>query len=321
MYAYAEHWGIDSTKHPDLLWIVLQAKACPTPPPWTRHLDEQDRLYYCNAETDETTWFHPLEEEHRSTYREIVEVLESDRNEWIIQRLEEMREELKRHLMDAHTAINAISQHTGPDGVAYYYDSLKERSFWHNPAPVILHVAHLKMSAFQHLVQWANGRVPDSLAAEWSDFVSVLLSKPMEREDRISEVSEESQPEHQQRIPTTKLAGVVTQMSENIKGRPSVISNGSQVGTPSPRPPSFPNTMNQCSPRSGHPSAVLEPTAPPSPFQIMPCFNSIEEQEMYEAHREHLEAMKEFQQQAAAQWRKLIKLSGQELKDEQCYDV
>ncbi|CAJ1416714.1 unnamed protein product [Effrenium voratum] len=68
---YGRSLGADM-KDPDIAWVVQQAFHAPLPASWTEHVDDENRVYYYNYVTGESTWNHPMD----SVYRELIALIQ-----------------------------------------------------------------------------------------------------------------------------------------------------------------------------------------------------------------------------------------------------
>jgi hypothetical protein len=66
VHEFARYLGIDPTQDAALLWIALEARAAPLPPPWAEHVDDASgRRWFFNPVTQENSWEHPLADVYR----------------------------------------------------------------------------------------------------------------------------------------------------------------------------------------------------------------------------------------------------------------
>eukprot|EP00929_Paragymnodinium_shiwhaense_P007410 TRINITY_DN111313_c0_g1_i1.p1 TRINITY_DN111313_c0_g1~~TRINITY_DN111313_c0_g1_i1.p1 ORF type:complete len:1507 (+),score=590.76 TRINITY_DN111313_c0_g1_i1:138-4658(+) len=69
MLEYVKGLDIDPIKEHDLLWIAEEAFNAPLPPFWTEHQDEQNRIYFHNTATGNSSWSHPMDDIFRDIVR------------------------------------------------------------------------------------------------------------------------------------------------------------------------------------------------------------------------------------------------------------
>uniref|UniRef100_A0A6T8LZ23 WW domain-containing protein n=1 Tax=Hemiselmis andersenii TaxID=464988 RepID=A0A6T8LZ23_HEMAN len=66
----AVYLGIDPRDDADLLWIAEECLAAELPPGWSEHTSSRGDIYFYNADTDESTPKHPLEDQYRVLFEE-----------------------------------------------------------------------------------------------------------------------------------------------------------------------------------------------------------------------------------------------------------
>ena len=67
---HARYLGLDPERHPQLLWIAVEALTAKVPSDWRVAATKSGSAYFYNTTTRETMWEHPLDEKFKSMVRE-----------------------------------------------------------------------------------------------------------------------------------------------------------------------------------------------------------------------------------------------------------
>merc|ERR1719217_700322 len=131
LIAYAKYLGIDPVIDADLMWIADESLSAPLPSEWTEHQDSADRVFYYNVQTHASSWTHPLEQLHRDTYKQIVSfrTKDSPKEEQVIE-LEKFRQACEEAEREAHSELQAWSEHTDEQSQKFFYNREQHRSAW-----------------------------------------------------------------------------------------------------------------------------------------------------------------------------------------------
>jgi centrosomal protein CEP164 len=70
VHDHARYLGLDPARHPQLLWIAVEALTAKVPSDWRVAATKTGAAYFYNTRTRETMWEHPLEEQFKSMVRE-----------------------------------------------------------------------------------------------------------------------------------------------------------------------------------------------------------------------------------------------------------
>jgi len=70
VHDHARYLGLDPERHPQLLWIAVEALTAKVPSDWRVAATKNGSAYFYNTRTRETMWEHPLDEKFRSMVRE-----------------------------------------------------------------------------------------------------------------------------------------------------------------------------------------------------------------------------------------------------------
>eukprot|EP00931_Biecheleriopsis_adriatica_P005534 TRINITY_DN107033_c0_g1_i1.p1 TRINITY_DN107033_c0_g1~~TRINITY_DN107033_c0_g1_i1.p1 ORF type:complete len:1559 (+),score=429.79 TRINITY_DN107033_c0_g1_i1:111-4679(+) len=142
MLEYVTGLGIDPIKEADFLWIAEEAFNAPLPPSWSEHQDDQNRIYFHNASTGDSTWKHPLD----GLFREIVEyqrqVIATEGFWHIEDKIAEEEENIRKDLADWMELF-------AEDGEKFFYNQHTEESRFDDPRMAVYHelYARIKMVA------------------------------------------------------------------------------------------------------------------------------------------------------------------------------
>ena len=68
IHGYAKFLGMDLEHDQELLYIAEEGLKAPVPEPWKTYFNENDEIFYVNAETNERMYDHPLDEEYKQKY-------------------------------------------------------------------------------------------------------------------------------------------------------------------------------------------------------------------------------------------------------------
>merc|ERR1711920_13197 len=143
-----------------VLWIAVEALEAPLPSDWTEHFDSNDRVFYYNATTRVSTWTHPLEHNHRETYKTIVTFRNSN---WAPQErgenLQKLQLEVKQLESDVHKEIAQWSEHGDEQGNRFYFNREERQSTWTDPRPAKCQILYLRMKMLR-LLQSGSGATP-----------------------------------------------------------------------------------------------------------------------------------------------------------------
>merc|ERR1712014_389236 len=120
----------------------------PLPAEWTEHQDNGDRVFYFNAQSNESSWTHPLEQIHREIYKTIVDVRNGPhtREEKAL-KLEKLRRDYEKIEADTHAELQLWTEHLDRHGTKFFYNQKLQSSVWTDPRPAKCHVLHLKLQA------------------------------------------------------------------------------------------------------------------------------------------------------------------------------
>eukprot|EP00400_MALV-I_sp_L67-5_P001135 gene1135-671_t len=72
LISYAKYLGMDPLGDQDLLWIARDALLAPLPHMWSEHFDSEQRVFYYNSDTKQSSWTPPYEDTYREVYAFIV---------------------------------------------------------------------------------------------------------------------------------------------------------------------------------------------------------------------------------------------------------
>lgn len=70
VHDHARYLGLDPQRHPQLLWIAVEALTAKVPSDWRVAATKSGSAYFYNTRTRETMWEHPLDEKFKSMVRE-----------------------------------------------------------------------------------------------------------------------------------------------------------------------------------------------------------------------------------------------------------
>jgi len=144
MLEYVKALGIDPIKEGSFLWIAEDAFSAPLPPAWGEHLDEDGRVYYHKAVTNESTWIHPMDQ----TFREIVNFqrdIITTGGFWHID------EELKRAEDEIREKLKSWMELFDEHGEKFYYNKTTEDSTYDDPRVTYYHDLFYKIKQVAHM--------------------------------------------------------------------------------------------------------------------------------------------------------------------------
>jgi hypothetical protein len=80
---FAVYLGMDPVADADLLYIAKEAMQAPLPDGWAQFQDEEGDggTYFYNAETDASSWVHPMDEHYKQLYATERARKEAERSE------------------------------------------------------------------------------------------------------------------------------------------------------------------------------------------------------------------------------------------------
>ena len=70
MSRYAAYLGINISKYPKLIPIVVEAINAPLPPDWDEVIDDDDNVFYHNKTLNICHWEHPLDPYYKKYLQE-----------------------------------------------------------------------------------------------------------------------------------------------------------------------------------------------------------------------------------------------------------
>lgn len=166
---YARYLGIDPVADQDLLWIAREAFWAPLSSPWTKHCDNQDRVFYYNSETQVSSWLLPWMHPAFHVFRETYLTITSFRETYLtitslglppvelVEKLQKLRSECEQMELDVYHEIGLWTKHYDEQGHRFYFNRQEKLTSWIDPRPAACQILCLKMRLVQFLSQWNTG--------------------------------------------------------------------------------------------------------------------------------------------------------------------
>lgn len=151
LVSYAKYLGMDPIADHDLLWIARDALLAPLPHDWSEHFDEEDRVFYFNGDTRESSWTPPYENVYRDVYAVVVKCRNDPHAPATRDTLDAFRQELARLRHDVKRTMDDWKEHQNDQGHSFFYNHRTRKSVWRDPRPAKCDILHLKEKALDCL--------------------------------------------------------------------------------------------------------------------------------------------------------------------------
>jgi len=164
--AYARYLGLDPIQDTDLLWIARFGLHAPLPDCWTQHFDSLGRVFFYDASRDQSSWTHPLEQEHRDVRAHLRgararrEGAVAPPSGAVASARPAYEAELRAGLLRAENEVSRlmqeITEHRDENGTSFFHSHRSQHSTWNDPRPAARHRVALWAAALDTL----EGRTP-----------------------------------------------------------------------------------------------------------------------------------------------------------------